>query len=70
MEKEKYLKDVLKAFDAEIKGIKNAKNPGDISYHERKIRPLLIELSLAVPMLEQDIVALTRQRRRELSEES
>ena len=70
MEREKYLKDVLKAYDAEIKGIKNAKNPGDVSYHERKIRPLLIELSLAVPMLEQDIVALTRQRRRELSEES
>lgn len=68
MEKEKYLKDVLRAFDAEIKGIKEAKNPGDISYHERKIRPLLIELSLAVPMLEQDIIALSRQRRRELAE--
>ena len=70
MEKEKYLKEVLKAFDAEIKGIKEAKNPGDISYHERKIRPLLIELSLAVPMLEQDIIALSRQRRRELIEEN
>lgn len=70
MEKEKYLKEVLKAFDAEIKGIKEAKNPGDISYHERKIRPLLIELSLAVPMLEQDIIALSRQRRRELLEEN
>ena len=68
MEKEKYLKDVLKAFDAEIKGIKNAKNPGDISYHERKAYPLLVELGLAVPMLEQDITALSRKRRRELSE--
>ena len=68
MEREKYLKEVLKAFDTEIKGIKNAKNPGDVSYHERKIRPLLIELSLAVPMLEQDILALSRQRRRELTE--
>lgn len=68
MEKEKYLKEVLKAFDAEIKGIKNAKNPGDISYHERKAYPLLVELGLAVPMLEQDITTLSRQRRRELTE--
>lgn len=68
MEREKYLKNVLKAYDVEIKGIKNAKNPGDVSYHERKIRPLLIELQLAVPMLDEDIVKLSRQRRRELTE--
>lgn len=68
MEREKYLKEVLKSFDAEMKGIKTAKNPGDVSYHERKIRPLLIELQLAVPMLDEDIVKASRQRRRELVE--
>lgn len=68
MEREKYFKQVLKDYDKELKAIQSAKNPGDISYHERQIRPLLIELQLAVPMLEEDIVKASRQRRKELNE--
>jgi hypothetical protein len=68
MEREKYFKEVLKAFDAELKGIKTATNPSDISYHERKIRPLFTELHLALPLIEEDIVKASRERRKELTE--
>lgn len=67
MEREKYFKQVLKDFDKELKAIKAAKNPSDISYHERNIRPLFIELQLALPRIEEDIVAVSQQRRKELT---
>ena len=68
MEAEKYFKKVLKDFDKELDSIRKAKNPGDISYHERAIRPLFIELQLALPRIETDIIDSARQRRRELTQ--
>lgn len=64
---EKYFKTVLKDFDKEMKALKAAKNPADISYHERAIRPLFIEMQLALPRIEEDIIQASRSRRRELS---
>lgn len=65
---EKYFKAVLKDFDKELKAMKAAKNPADVSYHERMIRPLFIEMQLALPKIEEDIIQTSRARRRELSE--
>lgn len=69
MNREKYLKDVLKSYDAEMKGIMTATTPDEVSYHERKIRTLLTELQLAIPMLAEDIMEASRQRRDKLMRE-
>lgn len=69
MEREKYFKQVLKDFDKELNAIKKATNPNDISYHERMIRPLFIEMQLALPRIEDDIIKASRDRRRQLAQE-
>lgn len=66
MEHEKYFKQVLKDFDKELKAIKEANNTDDISYHERKIRPLFIELQLALPRIEADMLEASRIRRKQI----
>ena len=69
MEREKYFKQVLKDFDKELYAIKKATSPNDISYHERMIRPLFIEMQLALPRIEDDIIKASRDRRRQLAQE-
>lgn len=66
MEREEYFKRVLKDFDATLDAIRNAKNLDEISENERKIRPLFIELQLALPMVENDILKVCQRRREEL----
>lgn len=68
MENQKYFKKVLKDFDKELKEIQKAKSSEAISVHERAIRPLFIELQLAVPRLGNDIRVAAKQRRREIAE--
>lgn len=68
MENQKYFKKVLKDFDKELKALQTAKSTEMVSVHERAIRPIFIELQLAVPRLGEDIFKASRERRRELSE--
>lgn len=66
MENEKYFKSLLKKFDAEIKKMKAATTPNEVSYHERQALPLLTEMQLALPRLGNDLQAESRHRRSEL----
>ena len=68
MENEKYLKQIIKDFDKEIKAIKSAKNNNDIVEHQRALRPILTEMQLAVPRLGDDVHKLARETRQKLAE--
>ena len=68
MENEKYLKQIIKDFDKEVKAIKNARSSHEITDHQRVIYPLLVELQLAIPRLNDDIVKLARDTRKALAE--
>lgn len=69
MENEKYLKQILKDFDKEVKAIKSAKSSREITDHQRVIYPLLVEMQLAIPRLNDDIYKLSRDTRKALSEQ-
>ncbi len=66
MENFDYLKKTLKRLEAEIKGIQGAKNPQEISEHERMALPLLTEVQMAAPRLGEDIHRASQNRRKEL----
>ena len=44
MENEKYFKEILKRFDKQVKALKSAKTPNDVSTCEREIAPIMNEL--------------------------
>lgn len=67
MENEKYLKSLLKRYDAEIKSIKTATTTSEISVHERRIMPLMNEMQLALPRLGNDAHDEAVKRRKELN---
>lgn len=69
MENEKYLKQIIKDFDKEIKAIKASKSTHEIADHQRAISPILIEMQLAVPRLGDDVHKLTREVRAKIAEE-
>lgn len=68
MENEKYFKEILKRFDKQVKVLKSAKTPNDISTCEREIAPIMNELQMALPRLGDDIFKAARDRRKELLE--
>lgn len=68
MENEKYLKQIIKDFDKEMKAIKGAKNMDEVTEHQRALRPLLVEMQLAIPRLGDDVHKLARKTRQKLAE--
>lgn len=68
MKNEKYFKDVLRRYDKQVKELKAAKSPNEISRCERMLFPLLTEMQMALPRLGDDIFQLCRDRRKEILE--
>lgn len=69
MENEKYLKQIIKDFDKEVKALKASKSTNEVTEHQRALRPILTEMQLAVPRLGEDIHKLARETRQKLAEE-
>lgn len=68
MENLEYLKKLIKRIEDSVKIVKKAESPDQISEQERLIHPVLKEMQMVTPMVWDDYIRATRDRRREISE--